>query len=362
MQTDRVERNTLIDIIKGFAIIAVVLDHIPGLFNLPYEDNLNLYIQRFLTSFNMPLFAIISGYLLAYTVIRHNITYNIIQKLKLLIPLAIFALFSSIMNLVFGKIELLAFPKEFLYRFLNQFWFIWAMFWCTLLLVLIYYLSVLVFEGRIARIARYIAYTIMLFIAFSPIELQPIFTGQIRYLLLYFILGFEFSIDKEKMLFQYINKKGIMNSVWVGLLLPLVILISLSYFYNGSINIYINSMSVNNENFPHQLIVDIYRYVLCLTNTCCVILILRYINLKYARFVIYKKISAFLCICGKRTLQIYLIHIYVLNYVIQPIVEYYSFTYQNIFTILFGILALGITLLVIKILEICHIDKIVFAR
>jgi fucose 4-O-acetylase-like acetyltransferase len=362
MQTNQVERNILIDILKGFAIIAVVFDHIPGLFNLPYEANLNLFIQRFLTSFNMPLFAVISGYLLANTVRKHNITYNVIRKLKLLIPLAIFALLSSVMNIVFGKIELLAFPEEFLYRFLNQFWFIWAMFWCTLLIILIYFLSGLIKQKRVARIARYIAYTIILIIAFSSIELQPIFTGQIRYLLLYFILGFEFGIDKDKMLFQRINKKGIMDTVWIGLLLPLIILFSLSFLYTSSINIYINSMSISYNNFPQQLIVDIYRYILCLTNTCCVILIFRYINIKYAQNMVYRKISKLLCSCGKRTLQIYMIHIYVLNYLIQPIINHLSLSYHDIYTFLVGIIAIGITLLLIKILEICHIDKIVFAR
>lgn len=68
-------RNSSVDIIKGIGIILVIMGHISE----------NLFINRLIYSFHMPLFFILSGY--AY--INYNKTNNIkdfiIKKLKTIV-------------------------------------------------------------------------------------------------------------------------------------------------------------------------------------------------------------------------------------------------------------------------------------
>ena len=63
-------RNLYIDLIKGIAIITVIIGHLiqytsVGNFNF-YEN----YIYKFIYSFHMPLFMLISGYLFYFSLIK----------------------------------------------------------------------------------------------------------------------------------------------------------------------------------------------------------------------------------------------------------------------------------------------------
>ena len=67
------KRNQLLDIAKGVAIILVVWGHALQQYSgLDQYTTINLWMERFLISFHMPLFMLISGYLFYFSLQRHT--------------------------------------------------------------------------------------------------------------------------------------------------------------------------------------------------------------------------------------------------------------------------------------------------
>lgn len=67
------KRNQLLDVAKGVAIILVVWGHALQQYSgLDNHTALNSWVERFLISFHMPLFMLISGYLFYFSLQRHT--------------------------------------------------------------------------------------------------------------------------------------------------------------------------------------------------------------------------------------------------------------------------------------------------
>lgn len=128
------KRNQLLDAVKGIAIILVVLGHsvqfCSGLNNF---DALSLPISRFIISFHMPLFMIVSGYLFYGTLRRHDMKDIIKKRLKMLaIPIvAVAAIHHFRYHL--HNFNLFTFIKDIPNSFFNSLWFFWALLLITLL-------------------------------------------------------------------------------------------------------------------------------------------------------------------------------------------------------------------------------------
>lgn len=92
------ERNKQVDIIRGVAILLVVLEHALGT-----SDN---FFAKIILSFHMPVFFILSGYL-AHEKITGNFGAVIKKKIKrLLIPQLTLAILSLLYNFFIGKLVL----------------------------------------------------------------------------------------------------------------------------------------------------------------------------------------------------------------------------------------------------------------
>ena len=109
------ERNNIIDILKGIAVISVLLGHALqrglGLSGYIPFDN---YIFKIIYTYHMPLFMILSGYVLANYTSKFNKDFLIKKSLRLLYPTIIWSyLIWSVRNFKFvGIKEFIPFPDS----------------------------------------------------------------------------------------------------------------------------------------------------------------------------------------------------------------------------------------------------------
>lgn len=142
------ERNLYIDVLRGVSILLVVVGHCiqygAGLDNLTGGIFLYNPVFIFIYSFHMPLFMLISGYLFAYSAKNkecHKLLY--IKAKQLLLPLFCWSfinLLIQVIKAVLGvssqEITLIWMGQTVLSGFWQGPWFLWAIWWSSLLIIL----------------------------------------------------------------------------------------------------------------------------------------------------------------------------------------------------------------------------------
>ena len=131
------ERNIYVDVIKGIAIILVVIGHCiqfgSGRACLESEDFFNDPLFKFIYSFHMPLFMLVSGYLFANTIKRGT---NEIIKRKagtILLPLISWNTIDLCINLLLGQ----KYTLSILFlSYFHALWFLRALFFCCMVVLL----------------------------------------------------------------------------------------------------------------------------------------------------------------------------------------------------------------------------------
>lgn len=134
------KRNKNLDIIRGVAIILMVLGHCIQYgngteFSKP-EIFFNNKIFQLIYSFHMPLFMLVSGYLFAFTAQKCNRITDFIKNriLRLLLPIAGW---QAVMYLLyaFGVAEHNRWEENWVLSYVKslprEFWFLWAVFYCS---------------------------------------------------------------------------------------------------------------------------------------------------------------------------------------------------------------------------------------
>ena len=131
------ERNIYVDVIKGIAIILVVIGHCiqfgSGRACLESEDFFNDPLFKFIYSFHMPLFMLVSGYLFANTIKRDT---NEIIKRKagtILLPLISWHTVALFINLLLGQNYTLSI---LFLSYFHALWFLRALFFCCMVVLL----------------------------------------------------------------------------------------------------------------------------------------------------------------------------------------------------------------------------------
>lgn len=134
------KRNKCLDIIRGVAIILMVLGHCIQYgngteFSRP-EMFFNNKIFQLIYSFHMPLFMLISGYLFAFTAQKYNRITDFIKNriLRLLLPIVGW---QAVMYLLYalGLAENNRWEGNWLLSYVTslprEYWFLWAVFYCS---------------------------------------------------------------------------------------------------------------------------------------------------------------------------------------------------------------------------------------
>ena len=297
-------RNRTIDFIRGTAILLVVLSHNiqygsgkDFLFNGSYFENV---IFKFIYSFHMPLFAILSGYVFFWSM--KKAMGQILKKrlTSLLIPILCWVSLECV-----GRVGIMIIKREFvltefihLYidRIFGSLWFLWAILWCSLAVLFVEKL----FQGRV-----WIYGLILVLLLFTPAKYN---FHLYAFMYPYFVSGFLFNKFDGKDLYQRRVKTDWHALVVTGFIFGLLFL-----FYGHDSYIYTTGISLFSGNeVLVQLAVDIHRWIIGFTGSILIILLCKMICDKWQGTGV--KIIAYF---GQISLGVYILNSYVNAYVLQ---------------------------------------------
>lgn len=284
-------RSQLIDIIKGVAILLVVVGH-----NIQYGSDSSLRITgdffehplfKFIYSFHMPLFALVSGYLCH---IRNNesVFGFLIRKIKVFfVPVLSWVCIEFLIKMIIGlqgidslKLFITSFASQLIYSY----WFLWAM--------LLSSIAIWIFE-------KY--FNSNLWIAIGAIILSMVIPNKLNsnlyiYIFPYFLLGY---IWKKRSKGRELSSKQINAALFVISLLFCFLLMRYnynSYIYTTQIYLF------GTLGWKNQIITNLFRWIIGLVGSVFVVLLCYRIENKINIYV-----KDFLIYLGKNTLGIYIV-------------------------------------------------------
>lgn len=330
LQTDR-QRNKYLDIVKAVAIICVVFGHCIQygsgqnyLANGLFFDNV---VFKVIYSFHMPVFMLVSGYLFAFSRDKQNWTDAIVHKIKtLFMPIILWSLIPFSVSLFASwyhgneGLTVLLLCKKFISTVLENLWFLWAIFWCSLVVILV---------NRFLKNSK-IVYLFGLGLTFF---IPDLFGSQLyRFMYPFFILGYFCNIE------GVIRKYKRIYSTNTFFYISGVAFILLLTQYGYESYIYTSGYYLFKGQPLHQLYIDIYRFVIGLIGSIFVMLVIA----KLEKSIPPKLVAALLCV-GKNSLGIYIISGFFFSYVLNRIT--YSLSTVNYFiTLIETILILAFSL------------------
>lgn len=330
------ERNLFIDILKGIAIILVVLGHAIQYGSGEYFYNNKMYFSNiifiFIYSFHMPLFMLISGYMFFFTTSKYSTVQVIISRFeKLLLPVFTFTVFIFTRWHVFaGKIfknGIIYTIRSFISEFGNNLWFLWAVFIVSLIVLVVK----VVFKDSL------IIYLLIFILSFLYTDSANFACYKFMYP--YFVAGYLFNKYKGKEFFNRMSwKSGIISG---GMFVFLLI------FYNYDSYIYTSGHCILGKDILKQLGIDMYRTLIGFVGSIFIILITKIMHDVTKA----EKIKQLLGVIGRNSLGIYIFSSYVFAYILMNMTATltninYAFVIVETGIIL-GI-CLGITMLIRK--------------
>lgn len=261
-------RELLPDILRGFAIVLVVLGHCiqEGSGN-QFKINtmyFNDKFYQFIYSFHMPLFMMISGYFAWDSMEKTQGSreqWSLLRRrsVSLLIPILGWTCYDYIHILWMNGIEYPFFQsfiflaKNFVLSFLENAWFLWAVFWCFLIVFLMH------FYFKDSKLL-YIVGFLLLFVIPDGLGL-----GAYKYMMPYFISayyyrGWQKRPDEEKKI-RLSEKCGKMSE-WGWILFIGICFVFLFLFYDENSFIYLSGYKLIGKDVMRQLGIDFYRMLI----------------------------------------------------------------------------------------------------
>lgn len=292
-------RSQLIDVAKGIAILLVLIGH-----SIQYASGKSYcssgafysnWLFKFIYSFHMPLFMVISGYLFGFSVERKTTETIIVDRLRtLLLPIFAFAL---IVFCVKYDSELTVFDQIRRYLSFTRYtlWFLWALFYASVGVLLINKL----FKDNVL---------VYLLVFFGSLCLPDKYFFELyKFMFPCFVFGY------------FVEKKG-----WITLMrkhlnpimiFSLIIFVLMLFFYNTDCYVYMTgSYLFGTVNPIRQLGIDLYRIVIGIAGSVFVISLLMRV---------YEEnrddcVSKLLCFFGRNTMGIYCVQNYF--WILYPLV------------------------------------------
>lgn len=244
-------RNLFVDVIKAFAIILVVVGHCIqyGAGNVFMQEKLfyDDMVFKAIYSFHMPLFMLVSGYLFAST--RHkSIKDVVVGKFRsLVIPILCWntiPIVCYIAQLIINdNFSILVAIKYAIGYNIGSFWFLWAVFGCSCIVILIS-------KAFKDRLWVYVFLFLMTFVIPDDFNIFLY-----KYMYPFFVVGYLYGKNnlKEKWMNIY-SKKSVV--VLLGLTF-----VALLCFFNKDSFIYTSGYTLLGRDWATQLYIDLYRFV-----------------------------------------------------------------------------------------------------
>lgn len=329
-------RNITLDYIKAFAIILVVLGHSIQYGSGDYVSKhmFDNGLFMFIYSFHMPIFMLVSGYLFYNSVNRYSTKQLLINKAKsLLIPIAFWTIFTTLFDCLLYDRERLLNPFRFgvawVNQFIGQFWFLWAVFICSAVVILIH-------RFLKDNILAYIA--VLIITLFTP---DVLLFSLIKFMYPFFVIGY--MVNKYNLTAR-INKtiQTICFALSSAAFIVMLIFCKSKYFiYNSGYTL------LGRDNMLEMLYIDAYRFFIGLFGSFVFVFLISKLSKLIARC---GALSKALSCLGKNTMGIYILSFFFAVYALPPLTS--SLAGVNYFiAVLETIAILGLSLLIIFLIK-----------
>ena len=337
------ERNTKIDFLRASAIITVILGHCIQFGQGPvyYSGKcLEDYLFRFIYSFHMPLFMLLSGYLFYSTICRHSFAANILSRFKtLFIPIIMWNIVPFIMYTYHDS------PHTFRYlltayisTMIENSWFLWAIFYCSFAVLIV---------NRFFKDSIFI-YLMGLILTFVIPDSHNL--SLYKFMYPYFLIGYFYhkysaQIDKK---FNHPLKS-------IKLLGVIAVIFSfLLCLFNNSSYIYTTGYTLLGKEIIPQLYIDVYRFLIGLLGSLFIIMLLLKVY-PYLNSTIIKIFS----IIGIHSLGIYMISGLIFQYLLPDLTSGIA-DVNYLLVILESIIILAFSLLISLCIKKCSVTNLLF--
>ena len=290
------KRNQYLDVIKAICMILVVVGHClqygsgdDYFSEARYFDN---PVFAFIYSFHMPLFMLISGYLFAESLKNKKWNEVLLSKAKqLLVPLLCWSTVSLAIRIIKSltgmseeTVSVVWAVKNLISGFVYGPWFLWAIWWCSFVIILVRRL----FKDHLLV---YIAGSLLTLVIPDALNLSLY-----KYMWPFFLLAYLFNQYDLKTKW----KKVYSHKVFV--LGCMILFCVLLLFYNRECYIYISGFTVLNKDAIRQVSIDGFRFLVGLAGSIGVMYLV-YALMK----VLPDAVKEILAYIGRNTLGIYVI-------------------------------------------------------
>ena len=226
----------------------------------------------------------------------------ILKKIKtLVIPILFWSLIPLLINIrntlaANNQISIKMTILDYCNIFINNLWFLWAIFWLSLIVLI----GNRLFKDNI--LFYIILYVILFFLPDSLFLNTSLYLYKYTYF--FFVIGYLFNkYDLQNRWKNVINNK-------ISIIVMLILFVMLFIFFNKDMLIYISAFTVIGKDIATMLYINVYRDIIGLVGSICAILILKLLSDN-----INKQILSPLLYIGKNTLGICIISCQIYLYV-----------------------------------------------
>lgn len=360
MKTNRVtkQRNITADFVKGVLILCVMYGHsvtmINGLRGVTWT---NSPVNVFVSAFEMPLFILISGFFLFFSLQRRSYKDVLIKRIvSIAIPLAVWegvpAIYSFVITTInngFSFVELLKIPYKCIFP--GKLWFLAAYLICSIIVIIVEWVLSFIKSENKREIFLGVTY-ILILIAMNFINLQ---VSNVQFLFVFFLIGF------------YVSKYDLLNrkNTRIFLIVSSILFILLYPFYNAENSFYILGTYLNPNHIKQLLPLFLHRFLLSICGCIAIYFMSNLICQKKPDCKLVSSISNL----GIKTMELYILSMYMEDLLIklvglvldERIIN--NITAPLVFGPIFLVVLTVICLLLIKIINKSKIlNKILFAK
>lgn len=296
LQTDRIE---WLDLLKAYAIILVVMGHIVQYIARPLDFDSSI-VFSVIYSFHMPLFMFISGFL-TFSENAKGIDWIVKRCKSLVVPFVIWTFVNYLIRYLGTTISLSAYIKEVVKSPDMSFWFIWVLFMADVVLFVDLY--VIDYLTKKCSIRKGIIRALVFFASVCVVILISRKVSILGIDLLAWHITFFLSGTLYKNLLSVTKKEEIIKSV-IGKMGVIILTIALILCWRRiDTPIFVGTI-LPKGILTTKIICKLYQYITPILGIAASIMIIRMVPSNISR-----KIS----VIGLYTLEIYLMHEYLIN-------------------------------------------------